>query len=224
MRGKFSALVGLITLAQAHGALAAPPAVQAAPAPAVQAVSPAPANTVRCVFDNLSIEDREITLMLIGLDFISLGRYSRVAPENKIVDRIVLEAVPRCAQAHRWSPEASAAAVDYAHSMLVQEVVRQALDFDERKVDPIESYYTQNRAKLAGKPELDDLMEEGFATHLKSNGYKESDRGQRRLARVYLEVLIARDNTEQRFSRVAAARAPVKPPKRRAKTASRGRP
>lgn len=183
-----------------------------------------PSNSVRCVYENLSVEDREITMMLIAIDFINRDQYARVAPQNRIVDRLVLEAVPRCAEAYRWSAAASAAAVDYAHAALVQEVVHQALDFDNRKIDPIESYYASNRAALTGRAGLDDLMEEGFATHLRKAGWKEIDRQPRRLARVYLELLIARDQAEQVFAKAAAPQRAVKRPMRRARTASRGRP
>lgn len=208
--------------------VAKPPAltVVSPPPPTVYVVAtPAmPANSVRCVYDNLSTEDREITMMLIALDSINRGKYSRIAPQNRIVDRLVQEALPRCAQAYRWSAAASAAAVDYAHAALVQEVVRQALDLENRKVDPIESYYAGNRALLAGKAELDELMEEGFTDHLRKAGWKEVDRAPRRLARVYLELLIARDRSEQVFAKAAAPQRPAKRPVRRARTASRGRP
>ena len=201
-------------------ALAAP-----LPPPIYVAVTPAlPANSVRCVYENLSTEDREITMMLIAMDFINRGKYSRVAPQNRIVDRLVQEAVPRCAEAYRWSAAASAAAVDYAHAALNQEVVRQALDLENRKVDPIESYYAGNRAALAGKAELDDLMEEGFTDHLRKAGWKEVDRGPRRLARVYLELLIVRDRSQQVFAKAAVPGRPAKRPVRRAGTTSRGRP
>lgn len=184
-----------------------------------------PANTVSCVFDNLSVEDREITLMLIGLDFINLGRYSRTAPDNPIVDRLVLEAVPRCAQAYRWSPAASALAVEYAHFLLVREVVRQSLDFEDRKVEPIESFYAKNRGALVGKVELDDYLEEGFATHLIKAGWAETDREARRLARVYLETMIAGDRLTRDFTKATApARAPARTRVRSARTTSRGTP
>lgn len=204
----------------------APAAIPPPPPPAVYVVvTPAmPANSVRCVYENLSTEDREITMMLIALDSINRGKYSRIAPQNRIVDRLVQEALPRCAEAYRWSAAASAAAVDYAHAALVQEVVRQALDLENRKVDQIESYYAGNRAALVGKAELDDLMEEGFTDHLRKAGWKEIDRGPRRLARVYLELLIARDRSEQVFAKAAAPQRPAKRPVRRARTASRGRP
>lgn len=202
------------------------PTVISPPPPAVYVVvTPAmPANSVRCVYENLSTEDREITMMLIALDSINRGKYSRIAPPNRIVDRLVQESLPRCAEAYRWSAAASAAAVDYAHAALVQEVVRQALDLENRKVDPIESYYAGNRALLAGKAELDELMEEGFTDHLRKAGWKEVDRAPRRLARVYLELLIARDRSEQVFAKAAAPQRPAKRPVRRARTASRGRP
>lgn len=244
LAGSFLASAALFVGAQV--ALAAPetapspaPAATPAPtpAPAAPTVAPplpptlaatttpaTPANSVRCVYENLSAEDREITMMLIAIDFINRGRYTRVAPQNRIVDRLVLEAVPRCAEPYRWSAAASAAAVDYAHAALVQEVVRQALDLEDRKIDPIETYYAGNRAALSGRTELDELMEEGFATHLRKAGWKETDRGARRLARVYLELLIARDRSEQVFNTAAAPRGPVKRPLRRARTTSRGRP
>ena len=203
----------------------APAVAPPLPPPIYVSVTPAmPTNSVRCVYENLSTEDREITMMLIALDFINRGKYSRIAPQNRIVDRLVQEAVPRCAEAYRWSAAASAAAVDYAHAALIQEVVRQALDLENRKVDPIESYYAGNRAALAGKSELDELMEEGFTDHLRKAGWKEIDRAPRRLARVYLELLIVRDRSEQVFAKAAAPPRPAKRPVRRARTTSRGRP
>lgn len=219
-------LAGLALAALAVPATGQAPAAAAPSAPA-QVASPSravPANSVHCVFDNLSIEDREITLMLIGLDFLDQGKYTRVAPANRIVDRLVAEALPACAGAYRWPAAASDAAIAYAHSSLVQEVVRQALDSDQRKVDPIESYYVTNRSAFTGRVELDEMQEEGFATHLQQAGWKEGDRELRRLARVYLEVLIARDRTEQAFATAGTARPPVKLPARRARTAKRDRP
>ena len=215
----FAAMLGCTALLAGQAA-SAQTATAAPTVPAIAASSPAPipANTVRCVFESLTIEDREITLMLIGLDFLAKNEYARIAPANPIVDRFVLEALPACAQAYRWSSAASGAAVSYAHAALVQEVVRQALDFEERKVEPIEAYYAQNRKALAGKSQLDDFLEEGFATHLKTAGWKEADRAARRLARVYLEVLIVRDQNVAAFSRAQAPRPPAKRPARRART------
>lgn len=218
-RNAFAALLGCTALlaGQAAFAQAAAPAPVLVPIAAAMPV-PLPANTVRCVFESLTIEDREITLMLIGLDFLAKNEYARVAPANPIVDRLVLEALPACAQVYRWSSAASGAAVSFAHAALVQEVVRQALDFEDRKVAPIETYYAQNRTALAGKSQLDDFLEEGFATHLKAAGWKEADRGARRLARVYLEVLIVRDQNAAAFSRSLAPRPRAKRPARRART------
>lgn len=217
-RSGLAAVLGCTVLLAGQAASAQTPVPTGAPIAAAATPAPLPANSVRCVFDSLTIEDREITLMLIGLDFLAKGEYARVAPANPIVDRFVLEALPACAQAYRWTSAASGAAVSYAHTMLVQDVVRQALESEERKVEPIEIYYAQNRKALAGKSQLDDFLEEGFATHLKAAGWKEADRAARRLARVYLEVLILRDQTEAAFTRALAPRPPAKRPARRART------
>lgn len=195
-----------------------PPAARPAPVTAADVPLAMPANTVRCVYDNLTLEDREITMMLIGIDFLNEGRYAPIAPENRIVNRMVREALPRCAQAYRWSTAASDAAVAYAHSMLVQDVLRQAIEYEDLKVDPIDAYYRENRSRLAGKTRLDDMMEEGFATYLHKAGWKEDERGGRRLARVYLETMLSRDATERAFVKASAPGRPVTRPKRRART------
>lgn len=181
-----------------------------------------PGNNVRCVFDNLSIEDREIVLMLIGLDYQSRGRYSRVPPKNAIVDRLIDEAVPKCVQAFKWNPAATAASVEYARSTLVLEVLRQAIVSEDHEVEPVEAFFVDQRRSLAGKTELDDLMEERFASHLKGNGWRESERGARRMARVYLENLITRESSELAFASAmphVTAKPKVKPKAKRARRA-----
>lgn len=238
------ALFAVALLGVAHSAIADPVVVAApggvpdrsraaAPAtvsavavspPAITALAtPMPADSVRCVYDKLSLEDREITLMLTAINFIDQGRYARIRPPNPIVDRLVLQAVPPCAAAYRWPAAASSAAVAFAHAVLAQEVVRQALDLEQRQVDAIESYYTANRAALAGHAQLDEMMEEGFVSHLKQAGWKERDREPRQLARVYLGLLAARDRSEQDFAKAAAPQRPVRVPARRARTTARDR-
>lgn len=203
--------------------IAVPPGIKvAALAPAIGKPG-IPGNNVRCVFDNLSIEDREITLMQIGLDFQDRGRYTRIAPQNGIVDRIIADALARCAPAYHWTPAASAASVDYAHATLVIEILRQAIASEEHDVEPIDGFFLENRGQLSGKPDLDDLIEERFASHLKAYGWRESERSARRVARIYLEGLVAREASETAFDKATVRPAP-KGSRRRAGKAARGKP
>lgn len=183
-----------------------------------------PANTVRCGFENLTIEDREITLLLIGLDFQAFGRFGKSAPDNKLVNRLVAEALDKCVRPYRWSADAAAAASKYSHGALVIEVLRQAIEYGEHAVDPIDSYFAKNQAELTKDAELSDAAGESFDSYLKQNGWRPSERSAIRLARAYLDALVARAANERSFAKSVARPAPKpKSPKRLARPAKRGR-
>ena len=119
--------------------LIAPPAAWAQPAIAptlpAQVSSPAsllPSNSVHCIYDLMSTEDREMALLLFEREVASGTKFHGGSRNLKVIDRLVDEARVKCARPYSWSSGRSDAAISYAMNELMSEGVAQALDNDHR--------------------------------------------------------------------------------------------
>ena len=235
---------GLLAVAVAPATSAAQPAVVTVaappvPAPAPTAVAtphPAPppasqlSNTVRCVFDMMPAEDREIAMLLLEDEILSEGEFDPASRNVKVIDRLIDEAKAKCDAAFRWSKARATVATDYAMSALFTDGLGQFIELMGQKTKPIESYFAEHRMLLAGSSSVRGVAALHFKAYLVEQGWDEDDKARLGIGVSYLETLIAQDDYSQKFAaaplHAAPTRAAPKPAARasRARKARRGTP
>lgn len=214
-------------------ALAVPAAALAdtpLPAQVSTAASLVPSNSVHCVYDLMSTEDREMALLLLEREVASETRLHAGSRNLQVIDRLVDEARVKCAQPFAWSSGRSDAAVAYTMNELMSEGVAQALEAKGHGTGEIEEYYGQHRAELAGLARIEGAKAAAFRTNLFDQGWTKDETATLATAEFYLEALLARDRQALIFAAaaahpptVAAKPKPGRPPSR-ATTTRRGKP
>lgn len=173
------------------------------PGPALaQAPPPVAANTVRCTYETLSQEDREIALLLIFVRTDSEEKLSESWGRNLVVANRLLDAArSRCRAAYGWNRTKGRLAYDYAMSALTLEAVGQAVESDgSHSLKPIERFFHDHQARLRKLSGYGDEDIEGFAEYLSEQGWDEEEDKPRALAKSYLKALIRRDAHERSFA------------------------
>jgi hypothetical protein len=208
--------------------LALPGAAVADPAAPVAVTIPS--DSVRCVYDQMSTEDREMSLLLFEREVASETKIHAGSRNLKVIDRLVEEARAKCSSPFGWSGGRSDAAIGYAMNELMAQGVVQALEAKGHDTAQIDLYYGQHRAELAGVVTIDGTKSEEFRAYLLDHGWVEGETATLGIAEFYLESLIARDGEAKSFAAaaihpVAAVRkASASRPPSRARTARRGKP
>lgn len=221
--GKCAAVV----LFAASGLAAMPAVAQAVvPAPVVQAASqPQPGNSVRCVYDYMSDEDREIALLLLAREIVDGGRFRKTSPNVQAVDRLIGDAHEKCLSRYNWSVGRSNAATGYALTAILGEALVQALESYDRPLPVLDDFYQANRQLLSGRNDLSRPEQTRLSDHLKRNGWAEASEGELALAGLYVETLMLKDQAAREFN--AAGGTSRQPTRRRpapARKAGRGKP
>ena len=200
------------------------PAPGNAPFASVSAVPPR--DGVACVYDQLSLEDREIALLLFEREVASSARFQAGSRNLKVIDRLVEEARDKCAAPFGWSRGRSDAAISYAMNELMNSGVAQALEAKGRTTAPIDAYYTEHRAELDGFETIAGPNSDVFRAYLVEQGWLKSEAPLLGIAEFYLEALLVRARQARAFAAAPAHRAAVTPgrPPSRAKSARRGKP
>lgn len=219
MRLRCLALVPLLLLAvPATGA----PTV---PAPVPISAAPLPGNTVTCVYDYMSAEDREMALLLIAREIVDGGRFSKSSRNVRAVDRLIEEAHERCLDRFNWSIGRSNAATGYALTAILAEALSQALDSAGHDAKPIADFYRENRMALAGKYALSPSDETRLKDYLKAKGWDSIADTDFALAGLFLETFMLRDGAQREFNRAGGTSLrPVSRRGSRSSKARRGRP
>jgi hypothetical protein len=174
------------------------------PLPALAQAQPAtsvPANSVRCVEEALSSEDREIAMVLMFV------RYGKTAEDRAnwlrgmvVAQQLLSEASGRCRTAHRWTRSQAAIARDYAFHSLVAEAMGQLVEADGvRRAAPIEAYFNTHRPSLARSAELSAEQDEAFVDYLVAQGWDREEESELSEARKYLTALAKRENDRRSF-------------------------
>ncbi len=197
-----------------------------APAPVVQAVAtPLPGNNVRCVYDYMGAEDREMALLLMAREIADGGRFRKTSKNVMVVDRLIEEAHQKCLNRFNWSIGRSDAATGYALASVLSEALSQAVDSFGKPMAPIAEYYTTNRASLAGKYDLTRTQQVRFTAYLKKNGWEGAESAELAIAGLYLETLMLKDQANRQFSvSGGTGRQPSRRPPAWARKAARGKP
>ena len=193
-----------LSLGLAGAALAEPavPAAVAAPFAAPRAI--VPSNAVGCVYDLMSLEDREMALLLFAREAASGVKFHGSSRNLEVIDRLVEEARVKCAAPYGWSPEHSDAASGYAINELMRAGVTQTLDAKGHTTAPIDAYYTGHRADLAGTETIEGAKADEFRAFLFEQGWAKSETAMLGIAEAYLETLLARARQAKAFAAAAA--------------------
>jgi hypothetical protein len=189
---------GLAMIRRSFLAIAAALALVPLPARA----APGPANSVSCTYDMLSIEDREIAMVLMfvrysdsGADRVSWLRGLTVA------ERMLEAANVQCRIAHRWSRTKSALARDYAFNSLLVEAMRQTLELEgNRSAEPIDRYFAQHAGELMLGQNPDSKQGKAFTAYLIEQGWDAEADADFKRARKYLEALAKRQTNVLGFA------------------------
>ena len=211
-------------------AWAQPPIAPALPAQVSSPASLLPSNSVHCIYDLMSTEDREMALLLFEREVASGTKFHGGSRNLKVIDRLIDEARVKCARPYGWSNGRSDAAISYAMNELMSEGVAQALESKGQTTAKIEVYYAAHRAELAGSTQIEGARAEAFRAYLFDQGWAKAETATLGVAEFYLESLLARDRQMQSFAAApvhpvaASARAKPGRPPSRAKTAARGKP
>lgn len=196
------------------------------PVAVVQAVpAPPPGNTVRCVFEYMSAEDREMALLLMAREIVDGGRFRKTSKNVQSVDRLIEEAHQKCLDRFNWSIGRSDASTGYALTAILSEALSQALDSFGKPMAPIIDYYTVNRAGLVGKSNLSGSQQDRFTGYLKDNGWEGAEAAELVIAKLFLETMLLKDQAQRQFNASGGTgRQPSRHPPARAGKAKRGKP
>jgi hypothetical protein len=198
---------------------------QTIPTPAPISAAPLPDNTVSCVYDYMSAEDRELALLLIAREIVDGGRFSKGSKNVQAVDRLIEDAHELCLNRFNWSIGRSNAAMGYALTAILAEALSQALDSFGHPSSPVAEYYRENRAALAGKIDLNRTDQDKLAAYLKLKGWEKAAEAELALAGLYLETFLLKENAQRDFSRAGGtSRRPLSRPRPQSSKAKRGRP
>ena len=197
--------------------------------PGAGLASTAPRDGVSCVYDQLTLEDREIALLLFEREVAASTRFQAGSRNLKVIDRLIEEARDKCALPLRWSRGRSDAAISYAMNELMNSGVAQALEAKGHTAAPIEAYYARHRAELDGFDTIAGTNSDAFRAYLIEQGWSKSDAPMLGLAEFYLEALLSRERQTRTFTAAPASRAAVisaapRRPSVRAKPTRRGKP
>ena len=187
------------------GAVLAEPVVPAAiAAPFTAPAAMVPGNSVGCVYDLMSLEDREMALLLFAREAASGVKFHGSSRNLKVIDRLVDEARVKCAAPYGWSPARSDAASAYALNELMRAGVTQTLDAKRHSTAPIDAYYTGHRAELAGTETIKGEQADEFRAYLFEQGWAKSEPAILGIAEFYLETLLTRARAAKAFAAAAA--------------------
>lgn len=209
-------------------ALADPASAQVVPAAPPAAAVPAqslPANRVQCVYDYMSIEDREMALLLLAREIADGGRFRKTSPNVRAVDRLIEEAHEKCLARFNWSVARSDSATGFALAAILAEALGQALEAFGYPLAPLDAYLADNRAKLMAKGALEASDRDALSLYLEEKGWETAAEDELALAGLYLETRLLQDQAERRFGYFSGpSRKPIRQPTGRAGKAKRGKP
>ena len=216
-------VLGLPSLAVANPAVRSP---SIAPSTALTGLGAS--NNVACVYDRMSIEDREMALLLFEREVASGVKIHTGSRNLKVIERLVDEARVNCSSPYRWSNAQTEVATAYAMNELMTVGVIQALEAKGHAAGTIDAYYVKHRAELASIEKIEGAKAHEFEAYLFEQGWVEGETTTLMTAQFYLEALLTRDHQAQTFSAASARpsavpKAKTSRPRDRARTTRRGK-
>jgi len=157
--------------------------------------------SVSCTFESLSIEDREIAMVLMFVRYSDRGE-DRISWRRglDVAGRMLDAANTRCKIAHHWSRGQATHARDYAFNSLLVEAMRQMLESEgTRSAEPIDRYFALHGSELLPRQDTASRQGTEFTTYLIKHGWDADGEDDLRQARNYLEALIGRQGSVRGF-------------------------
>ncbi len=168
-------------------------------APALAQTAPL-TNSVSCVYDAMSVEQREMVQALM-LSNDEMGGDPVVAAEGSAEIRALLtDASNACIDAYPWTSGKENNAVAYAIFTLLLDGIHPAMTAGGFAWADIDSYVTTNRARLRATAPPSPAMVTALSTHLASLGWSVSDARQREDIESYFTMLLLREYMRQGFA------------------------
>lgn len=201
------------------------PAALNQPVPAKKETVSIPGNTVSCVYDYMSEEDREMSLLLIARE-ISNGGGFRMTSENVLsVNRLIEEAHQKCLARFNWSIGRSDAASGYALTAILGEALHQALDSFGYPATAASDFFSANRSSLLARRSLSRADRVQLDAYLKAHGWEEARDAELALGALYIETLMMKDVATRRFAASGGTtRQPIRRAPARSAKAAPGKP
>ena len=194
-------------------------------APVTAQGQPLPGNTVSCVYDYMSAEDREIALLLIAREIVDGGRFGKASQNVQAVDRLIEEAHQKCLARFNWSIARSETATGFALTSILAEALGQAIESSGFPLGPLGDYYRENRLALTSKRDLTSADKQQFYARLKLSGWDKAREAELGLAVLYVETLMLKDRALRQFTAASGTgRQLIRSPKAPARKAGRGKP
>lgn len=160
---------------------------------------PLPGNSASCIYESMPAEDREMALLLISREFASGGRFGQPSRNLETVNELIEESHQRCLSRFNWSLARSQAASGYALTALLGAALEQSLQSLELDVAPLEAFYRDNRAVLAGRDKLTAAQLQRLATFVTARGWTEPREAELALAGLFVESLMLKDQAQRQF-------------------------
>lgn len=219
------ALAGLVLAAGSPAAAQGASVPAPAAVPIVAPAPPLPGNNVQCVYEYMSVEDRELALLLLAREIADGGRFRKTSLNVQAVDRLIEEAHEKCLARFNWSVARSDAAMGYALAEILAEALGQAMETFGYPIAPLNSYLAENRSRLVAKSPIGTAERDKLSLHLKENGWEKAAQDELALAALYLETRLLQDQAGRRFGYYSGpARKPIRQQPARAGKAKRGKP
>lgn len=157
-------------------------------------------NSVACIYDGMTPEDREIALLLISREIGAQGQFSDASPNVRAVNDLIEESHDKCLARYNWSVARSGAANSYALTALLGEALGQALEAAEKPLAPLEDFYRQQRKTLTGRYGLRAADRQRLLVFLRAQGWESADEARFDLAALYVETLLLKDQARRQFT------------------------
>jgi hypothetical protein len=160
-----------------------------------------PANDVRCVYEMMSEEDREIALLLIVAE-LDRGNYRfEGTATGDEVELLVEEAHNKCLDHYNWTTGESGNAQTFAIFSLMREATGQLIILLEHDPAPIQRYFETNKKTLAALSDLNEKRLDGFAAELSASGWAKDTPNILSVAKQYLHLTWVQEKLQQDFRR-----------------------
>ncbi len=127
-----------------------------------------PANDAQCIYESLSEEDREISLILMVDAMVTGETDFENTRTGKEIEYILEDAHNRCLDLYNWSVGESGNAQGYAVIGLLREASAQFLTLIGKDPAPITTYLQKNRASLGRVRALSESHYAGLEKELKN--------------------------------------------------------
>jgi hypothetical protein len=187
--------------AAALASIAASPALAATP----PAATPKLTNSVTCVYDAMSIEQREIAQVMLLESVTGGGNPFKDLQEDGELKALFGEAVDACIKLYAWSAGRTEASQGHALIVMVLQSAQPLFEADGVKMVDIDGYFETNKASLmASAPSK--TKEAALFKHLAAKGWSFETEQVKASAGFYFFLLQARESARRWFAQSSSYR------------------